>query len=212
MNVGDPGWALVLGGAKCVWRDLAALETMIGHPWSGQVLAVNDVGCVWSRPLHHWVTLHPEKLHATPGRRRYKEPPRIPGGWVEKRAELGHAPVTNIWTSRLVNQRTAGETPQYLQLRGWQSGSSSLLAVGVAYQLGCQRVVLAGVPMEDQPHFEQSVVHHPSTQWTAWRSHRRAWEQMHHRLLERTRSMSGWTRATLGAPSFDWLERGREIP
>lgn len=189
--------ALVLGGAKSVWRDVAVLETMIDGFWPGLVIAVNDVGCVWPRRLDHWVTLHHEKLALDLG---WRNPDGGPHGWLALRDVNGHPDGYQVWG----HVRKGTYAPDNF-VRQWDSGSSGLLGVALAYQLGCTKVVLAGVPMDDRPHFAESVVHHPRQRWTSVRSHWEAWRKNLTRLRERTRSLSGRTRAELGAPSMGWL-------
>src|SRR5690606_41623878 len=89
-------------------------------------------------------------------------------------------------------------------VRQWVSGSSGLLAMIVALDaLGCHRVALCGVPMDNRPHFRESRVHVPGKPWGAARTHRRAIERVLDRLRGRVRSMSGWTRDVLGEPSVE---------
>lgn len=180
--------ALVLGGAETVWRDLLVLETMVGGQWPGIILAVNDLACRLARPFGHWVTIHPEKLR------------RVGDGWEKLRAIKGYPGGYQVW-SHNYNQRRHGVGA----VRQWGSGSSGLLAVTVAYELGCPKVVLCGVPMDQRPHFAESVVHKQDRDWTGPRSHRKAWVDHEERIRERTRSLSGWTRQLLGPPTLEWL-------
>ena len=58
LGLEHPEWAIVLGGADCVWDDVLAWEAIYGRRWDGLVAAANDIGCHWPRPLDHWATLH----------------------------------------------------------------------------------------------------------------------------------------------------------
>lgn len=193
--------ALILGGASTVWRDVAVLETMIDGYWPGVVIAVNDVGVIWPRRLDHWASIHAEKLTTTVG---WKNPDGGPHGWAGLRASRGLPGEARIWSN--VRGRHHGQIDHVIQQ--WASGSSGLFAVSVAYHLGMQRVVLAGMPMDDRAHFPESLVHHPEQRWTSVRSHRGAWDTYLPRLRERTRSLSGWTREQLGPPTVAWLNGG----
>lgn len=84
-----------------------------------------------------------------------------------------------------------------------RSGSSSLFAVRLALgPLGYDRVVLAGVPMETEPgrpgHFYPEA-------FPAAIAYRGIWRAAREELAGRVRSLSGWTRRTLGRPSPAWL-------
>lgn len=174
---------LVLGGADCVWDDLRALEAMAG-PWPGTVVAVNTIGALWPHRLDHWATLHPEKM----------------GLWIEARAENGHPPGFTIWAHELDrwHSKRGRELVDRTLPVPMKTGSSGLFAVDVARAVGCERVVLCGVPMTASPHFGRSE---------AWPEADRYWPRWVERLAELSsvRSMSGRTRDLLGAPSPGWL-------
>jgi len=180
-----PERALVLGGGEGVWDEVLAVEEMYGRQWDGLVIGVNDVASHWPRDLDHWCTLHPEKLPA----------------WKQVRKQYGFPGDYLVWGRReqLVDR----------MIRPWGGGSSGLLAVTVAYALGCQRVVLCGVPMTDTPHFHESFVHQRKGVWGSSNTHWRVWKMMEHRMQGWVKSMSGRTKELLGAPTAAWLE-GRD--
>jgi len=80
------GTCLVIGGAACVWDDLDQLDELMGEPWPGVTIVINTMGCehghngrIWDRPVHHWATLHAEKMT------RWKQERReagLPGGYL----------------------------------------------------------------------------------------------------------------------------------
>lgn len=173
-------WAIVLGGAACVWEDLLAWEQLYGKHWDGLVVAVNDVGCHWPRGLHHWVTLHPEKL----------------AGWRMLRAQYGHPDGYETWGR--------ATRPVMRELRPWNGGSSGMYGAQVAHHLGCTKVVLCGIPMTATPHFAESTVH-DGRPWTGVHGHWRAWVHHKDKMEGWCKSMSGQTQALLGAPTLEWL-------
>lgn len=183
-EVRDPSRAIVIGGGECVWTDVRALEEMLGHEWDGLVIAANDVGCVWPRPLHYWVTLHPEKFKK----------------WMEARAKNGLPPCENTWSRK-------GRTGTRFQVQPWAGGSSGMLGVTVAREIGCTKIVLCGVPMTRSPHFRESVVHPQGRAWTSADNHWRSWTKpdVLARMRDYVRSMSGRTEQLLGAPTLEWL-------
>jgi hypothetical protein len=183
------GVALVIGGAGCVWSDVeAALD--LGD-FDG-VVACNDAGAVWTGPLTAWVSLHPEKFGRWLAVRRKR-------GLPEPEAIYGHE------EARTHCPRLSPEITGFPALRfAGQSacGSSGLFALKVALiDLGFDRAVLCGVPMRaEDGHF------FTSTAWGDCQHHRAAWGQALPMIGDRARSMSGWTRELLGAPTAAWIE------
>lgn len=210
--------AAILGGADCVWEDFRRLEDMVGGHWAYTTIAVNDAAChvppwrcecgrcqeAWDtdlgpRTLDAIVTLHPEKLYDV-------DPESGDGGrWLERRRKNGHDDGCQLWANR------AKDLVHHV-IKHWGGGSSGLLAVAVAYEMGADQVVLCGVPMTERPHFPESEEHDGEGDWVHADSHWRAWKRKLRRddhrsryLQENVRSMSGRTREVLGAPDFSWL-------
>ena len=165
--------ALVLGGAACVWADV---DAALGLGEFDMVVACNDIGALWPGRLDHWASLHPERLPKWESERRARG---YPGGWV-------------TWAHRAhkgIARDTGGD---------W-AGSSGLLAVRVALEVGASRVVLAGVPLDrDAGHVVRQAA------WPSADAFRKGWKR-HEADLIGVRSMSGWTREFLGAPDEVWL-------
>lgn len=194
--------AMILGGAECVWEDVAALERMIGREWGGLVIAANDIGSHWPRRLDAWVSLHPNKFKK----------------WIAARQRRGHPDGFTTYVKRGSGQRY-GEVVVTHKFGG---GASGLLAVTVALHLGCTKVVLCGVPMEKIPHFAESEVHVKGRPWSNVDAHRRKWRDHGAELAGIVKSMSmvydsktkkwrpSWTRQLLGAPTPEWLEGDNE--
>lgn len=176
--------ALVLGGARCLWRDAKAALDLFEPDI---VVACNDAGVDWPGHLDVWVTLHCEKF----------------GWWQAKRRERGgnddYVAITHLNADRAL----PGRVDAYLS-HVWQgmtaSGSSGLFATTAALDLGATHAVLAGIPMDArQAHYFDG------REWHDRASFVKAWEIVHARLADRVRSMSGWTRMRLGAPTREWL-------
>ena len=83
-------------------------------------------------------------------------------------------------------------------LPGDRSGSSSLLGALAAIKLGYDRIVLCGCPLEGK-----------NNNGSPYDSFRVGWENKKKYLNDRVRSMSGWTRELLGAPTQEWLMGGK---
>lgn len=175
--------ALILGGAKCVFED-ADRFFQIWHEADSPtlaVLAINDIGAVWRGPMHYWVSLHPDKLTK----------------WMDDRAQNG---LRGDYITVAHKNPTNGSGIKMSRILSDWGGSSGLLAVKAAKTIiNAKKIVLAGVPMDDQSHFFDNKP------WEHSNSHRFSWSKKFKELMDDTRSMSGWTREHLGEPKPDWL-------
>lgn len=175
---------LVCGGAWNLWDDLAKLEQLVGGVWPGWVGVVNNVGWAYQHPIDAWITLHPSNLPE----------------WRAKREAAGFSMDFDIWGGVWRTGTDDSNSPLVDHvLPVTRVGSSGYHAVEVALHLGCERVVLAGVPMEFGPHF------HSKKPWDSPMFHRPAWEASVEDFDGRVRSMSGWTAELLGTPDAEWL-------
>lgn len=178
------GTALVLGGGENVWDDIDRLEELMGEPWPGAVFVCNDMGYkkghngrVWDRRVDHWATLHAEKL----------------GGWQRMRKDAGLPGGFETWSSV---RRTVVRN----HFQGWTNGSSGLYAVSVALKgVGHPRVILCGIPMDRRKNSFSG------REWASYSRYVKGWTTRLEELRGRVRSLSGWTRATFGAPSIEWI-------
>lgn len=172
--------ALVIGAAACVWDDFALLEKLYGGLDHFETFAANDGGVLWPHFLHVWGTLHPDEL-----------PER-----EERRRENGYPDGYTTWG-------ITGDVDKVLP-HDWQigGGSSGLLAACVANYLGAERIVLAGVPFDNQgyavPH-----MHHGDGPWPYWRSYVEGLPPLARRhpwMMKKICSCSGFTREFFGPP------------
>jgi hypothetical protein len=193
--IGREERALILGGAACVWDDVKAVEALLGHEWHegyGLVIAVNNIGVHWPRPLDHWCTLHTEKLGSTK---------KTGPGWLEQRTIEGHPGGYLVWTRK--GKQRPGVTNT---VSAWSlGGSSGLLGIEVAQTLGVRRAILCGIPMDKSPHFAESRVHPPTKPWIGAGQHLRVWKKNLGRIQGWVRSMSGQTREMFGGPTEAWI-------
>lgn len=175
--------AICLGSAACKDADLAAAaELGIVHGQGWIVIAVNKAGLTYPGPFEHWATMHAEFL------------PK----WTRERAQKGLPPAGRLWAAK---RRVMPVVPfEVSRAENW-SGSSGLLAATVAFQLGAEKVVFCGVPLDrHQGHFDS-----PAKKWADAAHYRRAWNEHQHKELVNARSMSGWTKELLGSPDAIWL-------
>jgi hypothetical protein len=184
--------ALVLGGADCVWRDVEAALALGEYQ---AVVTCNDVTALWPGPIDAAVSLHAETWPV----------------WLQQRARNGFpapAQVVGHDAFKKSSTRRGGEgvttwSPQMLPGET-ESGSSGLFAAKFALvDLGHDRAVLCGVPMTAEArHFFDK------RSWGGAAGHRRGWRQAEAAIQGRLKSMSGWTKALLGAPSPEWIAGG----
>jgi hypothetical protein len=183
--------ALVLGSASCLQDDLDALDALAG-PWSGIVVACNDAGWLYPGRLDHWASLHPE---------------RFPD-WLPRREDA----IATLWTTP-ESMRDGDELRRHphevRDLAPWwhkhgNSGSSGMLAVQVAL-LHADRAVLCGMPLDTRAH-RPGVIGPPPGGFDMAHAFRETWEAQTPRMVDRVRSLSGWTKDLLGEPSKHWIE------
>jgi hypothetical protein len=174
--------AIIVGGAECVWHDLDHAGVLLGvRPRT--VIVCNDMIAEYPYACIA-VTLHTPKLQ--PSKRHGK-------GWLAERAEHSYPAPTQVWANRL--DRHLGVTNV---TEDW-GGSAGLFGVAVALRLGCDRVLLCGVPMRAEAgHFVRK------TPWDQCKSYVKHWERRVG-LKPVVRSMGGWTAEQFGGPTEEWL-------
>lgn len=180
--------ALVLGGAACVWEDVeAALE--LGE-YQG-VVACNDAAAHWPGELDAAVSLHMQvfpRWLTIRKRKGYPKPKQVLGHLEASKARVGPGFVTGFTEYKLPGQD--------------RSGTSGLFAVKVALvDLGFDKAVLCGIPMDEQAHF------FGGGPWRGGGESWKAWLKAYPFLKDRARSMSGRTSYMLGTPEPDWISR-----
>jgi len=178
-------WAIVLGGAECVWEDVSRWEYgTYGASWPAIIVAANDIGCHFP-DVDHWASFHVDKFK----------------GWMQLREAKGYARPRATWGWRV------GHPVDYV-VSPWSGGSSGMLATQVALALGCSKVILCGMPMTATAHFPESQEFDANqTVWSESDGHWRSWVRVHEEgwFEGRVRSMSGRTRQLLGEPTREWL-------
>lgn len=183
VELSEPNWFLVLGGSDSLWDDVAAVETLLGRPWPGLVVATNDAGVAWPRRLDHWATKHPEDIAA---REREREARAREHGYTSD----GHT----TWARR---------NPTLVDriLEEWGGSSSGLYAITVGEEVTEEprRGILCGMGLDETPHFFDDEP------WQWAESHWKAFERNYPKMRGWVRSMSGRTRRLTGVPTIDWM-------
>lgn len=180
--------AIICGGARTIWRDLANAGELF-RPTA--IFCVNDIGVDYPERIDYWCTLHPEKLRA----------------WQDARSLAGrntdyiayaHEPNPELGSPDGRPRIDKWLDYRYPAMTG--SGSSGLFAVKVAQAEGFDRIVLCGIPMQTvgKHYFDQKL-------WADCDGFKSAWVSSLEHFKDNVRSMSGWTRDLLGAPTLSWL-------
>lgn len=172
--------ALVLGGAGTLAADKAAAIELFTPDL---VIACNHAARDEPGRVDHVATMHPELIDM----------------WRKERRRHGRPEWGQLWHARHRSHHAVkGSKP----IESW-GGSSGMLCIAVAVELGCTHIVLAGVPMVKMDgHFNDPKP------WMEARQYHPAWERRIPMIRDRVRSLSGWTREKLGAPDEVWLNGG----
>lgn len=169
--------ALILGGANTLEADRAAALALFEPDL---IIASNHAARDEPGRVDAWATMHSELL------------PR----WIRERKAAERPPAGQYWHARHRPCLVEGARP----IESW-GGSSGLLCVAVAFQLGCTHIVLAGVPMvKTNRHYDDE------RPWLEARQYWPSWERRRAQMQGRVKSLSGWTRDLLGGPTEEWLD------
>jgi hypothetical protein len=170
--------ALVIGSANTLAEDKARALSLFEPDL---VIGCNHAARDEPGRIDHWATMHPDLFKL----------------WVPGREAQGLAPAGAYWHAR---HRIPWDGIESRPIESW-GGSSGLLCVAVAYELGCERIVIAGVPMHKHAqHYDIEK------DWNEARQYWPAWERWEPRMRGRVKSMSGWTRNLLGEPTQEWID------
>jgi len=176
-----PKCGIVLGTAPCMWEDLK------GVPPDWDVIAVNGAGFLYLEPIVMWCSAHGKYLT----------------GWIEKRREAGASMDFKAY-GNFGKHDDPGDVVAWNRPNG--NGSSGLFTILIALELGYDRLILCGIPLEGQERFgykeDTSAV---VTAQTDYKHYRKGWNQQQGLLSDHVRSMSGWTKETFGEPTAEWL-------
>lgn len=194
---------LVVGCAGCVWEDVRDARALGSFD---VVICVKQIGVEWPEEFKYWATLHPEAMDAYEDQRQKRG---FPGGYeivAPLPGEVGeHGKKGRI--AHRISYRWPGMT---------SSASSGIYGVKVALDMGCDRVVLAGVPMSaDGGHFDPAGRNlRGEVRGQQW-AHRDSFvpglvAAVPH-MGGRVRSVSGFTAELLGFPTEDWLRESNKF-
>lgn len=155
---------------------------------------VNDIGTIYPERIDFWVSLHPEKMLKWQQLRRAHGLNDDYITYAHEPCQPGLVPGGDPRVDKWLDFRYPGMTG---------SGSSGLLAVKAAQAEGCNRIVLAGIPLtvKDRHFFDDKP-------WYERDSFADAWRIAYPNLKHSVRSLSGWTKELLGYPTSTWFAGG----
>ncbi|MEN6375582.1 MAG: hypothetical protein ABFD75_12510 [Smithella sp.] len=176
---------VIVGSAPCVGDDLSALSSiyqgMLPMYSYGNDRTACDVMLIGFDSVDK--CLFPAKYFAT------YHPSEIVMS-KERRAKEGGN--TN-WTI-ISHQQHEGLVNIIIPLVGVPSGSSALLGVHAGIQEGYKKIVVCGCPLTGS-----------NDKGNSYEIFRKGWEAKINEIKDYVRSMSGWTRDFVGAPTAEWL-------
>jgi hypothetical protein len=176
--------ALVLGSALCLWKDIEAALDL--SEFDG-VVAAKGAGLRYPGVIDSWVSLHPDFF--------LKDVPlRLRLGYPAALELVGHEGCNTQGVDGLIKLPYKFEGQRH-------SGSSGLFAIKRSFELGFDKVVLCGMPIDREAgKLDRGPV------WQGSMNFRKGFEEALPHLRDRVRSMGGWTKGLLGAPSAEWLK------
>jgi len=180
-DIKGSGELLVIGSAACVWRDLDRYERRHGVQ---DRMGINDIMPFYPGWLKYGATLHTENLPWW----YYGQAVRM------KKANIAHPPM------QVHSTQPSPEVAHVWPIHR-DGGTSGIFGAIVGFLMGYDRVILAGIPCDDQPRFYEPT----------WEYHRQFGTKSvldeWYRLVEgvpwtreRIKSLSGRTRDIFGEP------------
>lgn len=174
---------IVLGSAPS-WR--ADLEAARAYAPDWPVIVVNGVGTLYLDPIVAWVSIH--------GRDLVK--------WMPMRAERGGNTDYTGYGNYSDREADGGAVRWNRPNSG---GSSGLHAVELALDLGYERVLLCGIPLDGQQRV-RSLDGEVTEGVCAYSAYHDPWKKNEDKMRDRVKSMSGWTSKLLGKPTKGWAK------
>jgi hypothetical protein len=178
---------IIVGSAPCVQEDIAvALASRHAsrftlHEIDFMLIGLDSVDkCLW--PAKYFATYHPVDI--------------IPA--KERRAKAGGNTdwivISQVANNGLLEPKTIiYDVDMVIPLIG-RSGSSALLGIHAGIREGYLKIIVCGCPLTGKNDKGQS-----------YSVFQKGWMAKHEEIKDNVRSMSGWTRELLGAPTEEWL-------
>lgn len=180
-DIRGSGDLLVIGSAACVWRDLDRYDWRHGNQ---DRMGINDIIPFYPGWLKYGATLHTENL------------PWWYSGHAVRIKKMGGAN-----TPIQIHSTQPAPEVSYVWPLHHDGGTSGIFGVIIGLLMGYDRIILAGIPCDDQPRFyEPSWEHHRQF---GIQSVLEEWQRLAGIapwVREKIRSLSGRTRDIFGEP------------
>ena len=174
---------IVMGGAKCVWDDLKKAQEMLGDR-EHDLAAINDIGVHYPYRIHHWLSLE----------RKISE-------WYESRVnnKLDMRLLVHVYYhDRLIDHKRHINYFWKMNRSPIMSGIFGPIALNA---LGYSKIVLAGIPSDNQARFFDP----PDRTYHSYKASSESWRRHQKYFGDTLRSMSGYTKELFGEPTRRWL-------
>ncbi len=185
--------ALVVGSAACIWDDVKAAQELCEFD---AVCCVKRAGIAWPEKFDVWATLHPEFMDDYEARRKAAG---LPAGY-----EIVAPPPNEVGMHGKKGNIARREPYCWPGMNA--SPGSGIYGIKVMLSLG-YRVVAAGIPMNNEPHFLKHETWGEGN-WNGLDAFERGFKESIPHMMGNVRSMSGRTREILGFPDPTWLAEG----
>lgn len=182
---------LVLGGGRKVWEDYETAKGLFDGPQDYEIMCINDIaGQFKAETIEHIVSCHGELCGAFRTVRHEK-------------SMLEHT-----WTHS--DQKKAGVD------RHWGintcGGTSSMLAVKIAVVMGYKKIILCGIPFDDNGHYfdppekekNRSTTFGDDTRFQIWKEFLRDCQIS----KDRVRALNSRLTELYGEPTREWTHGG----
>lgn len=172
---------IVVGAAPCSQDDISVCLLTVPRPLSTVSFMLIGIDAVdkYQGRGDYFATYHPVDI--------------LPA--IDRRAELGANTDYIVISHKSYFDQSAGRdvVDKIVPFRP-PSGSSALLGVLAGISLGYKKIILCGCPLEGK-----------NKKKSSYEVYRRGWTAKLQEIKDVVRSMSGWTRELLGAPTGEWL-------
>lgn len=181
--------AAIIGCASCWREDLDRFKSICSD---FDVFAIG-LDCPYEDEIKYFVTYHVEDIQ------KYKEKRKLKGLNLDYQV-ISH---TNDFKKYCKERNkkikwTEGVNVDVVYPYEPPSGSSSLLGTRAALiKLGYKKVVLAGCPLG---------IGNILNETKSYNVFKKGWTKLKPGLVDKVKSMSGWTKELLGEPTKEWIE------
>lgn len=160
---------IVIGNAECAIDDLAKAKELF-NDYDIMIIGIDAYNKFHDERIKYFATYHP--------------------------ADIALIPKIDFQIISHLQYYNKVDIVRPIDLNNEKSGSSALLGVLTAIDLGYDKIILCGCPLEGKDKKQ-----HP------YKVFQKAWIIKLHIIAAKVRSISGWTKMILGEPTIDWLKK-----